>query len=86
MTERERQQKIASAMRKTAELLERIAEEEIDTLSCDRTVALAEEIALRVRQVTVVAEQFEAGRYLPKESDAIGHDSTPPPAGEGDAP
>jgi hypothetical protein len=62
VSEQERQQKIALALKRIAkELLVFVGTTQGD--SCD-------EIRRWVRQLTTLAEEFEAGRYLPRESDA----------------
>jgi hypothetical protein len=58
VTEKERQQKIARA-------LDRIAN------AIDEELPLCSQF---VRQLRTLAEEFEAGRYLPKETDALPDD------------
>lgn len=60
MTEQERQKKIAAALGATADLLA-VVERDIGLLAECR-----EALRSRMRQLSSLCDEFEAGRYLPK--------------------
>lgn len=72
MTEVERQRRIAAALYGCSSLLAQI---------CD----LHLEMTKRIEQLESLAKQFEAGRYLPKETHATGPDDPAPEPGESPA-
>jgi hypothetical protein len=64
MSEQERQQKIAAALKATGQRLRSVIDA-IQSLQADLP-----ELDRRLLQIENLGRQFEAGRYLPRETDA----------------
>jgi len=72
MTERERHTKIAQALKRTH------AEVEVLIETGKELAKESEALLKRSQQLLTLAGEFEAGRYLPKEADAVPDDTSEP--------